>query len=197
MDSDKLMHYGVKGMKWGVRRDLKSPRSYTKHLNKLDKQYANNASKYIRNDYKHNKIKKEAIDVANAHAQYPTKYGSKKLSSLIKKGERLASKTDLYQKNMKEIESEQWKAIGNATEKGYNVSNTPKMRTPSSHKAASYIATLCAGPIGAMSVATLTSIKGSKYKNEYPAPYNDKTIAQNPYAILGNKFKVKKRNKNS
>ena len=44
MNNSELIHYGIIGMKWGKRKDA---RRIGKSLNKLDKQFAREASKYM------------------------------------------------------------------------------------------------------------------------------------------------------
>ena len=52
MEQNELMHYGVKGQKWGVRKDAKR---IGRTLNKLDRKYSREAATYMQTNDKKSK----------------------------------------------------------------------------------------------------------------------------------------------
>lgn len=136
MNNEELMHFGVKGQKWGVRKDAKR---IGRTLNKLDRKFARETAVYMQTNDK---------------------------------------------KAMSDIESKQWKLIGEAYSKNYNVLSKDKIRD-----GRSFVRKL------AMSGALTTSIDGlyniKKYGDKYPGTHNGKQFNQNPMTIQGKQFKVK------
>ena len=149
MNNEELMHYGVKGQKWGVRKDAKR---IGRTLNKLDRKFARETAVYMQTNDKKSKSAK--------------------------------SKNEASKKAMSDIESKQWKLIGEAYSKNYNVLSKDKIRD-----GRSFVRKL------AMSGALTTSIDGfyniKKYGDKYPGTYNGRQFNQNPMAIQGKQFKVK------
>ena len=149
MNNEELMHYGVKGQKWGVRKDAKR---IGRTLNKLDRKFARETAVYMQtND---------------------------------KKSKSAQSKNEASKKAMSDIESKQWKLIGEAYSKNYNVLSKDKIRD-----GRSFARKL------AMAGALTTSIDGfyniKKYGDKYPGTYNGRQFNQNPMTIQGKQFKVK------
>ena len=52
MNNEELMHYGVKGQKWGVRKDAKR---IGRTLNKLDRKFARKTAVYMQTNDKKSK----------------------------------------------------------------------------------------------------------------------------------------------
>ena len=145
-ESQYLDHSGIKGMKWGVRRyqnedgslteagkqrygfgkgeGLKrtSARKMTKDFNKLDRGYANVVA-----SQRHNA--KETAKLARKMHKAERKGNTDKAAKLKKKAMAVAEKAALNNKQMKAIESLQWKIIGKAATKGYTTNAAGVVRT--------------------------------------------------------------------
>ena len=84
---------------------------------------------------------------------------------------------------MSDIESKQWKLIGEAYSKNYSVLSKDKIRD-----GRSFVRKLTMS-------GTLTGIDGfyniKKYGDKYPGTYNGRQFNQNPMMIQGKQFKVK------
>lgn len=149
MNNEELMHYGVKGQKWGVRKDAKR---IGRTLNKLDRKFARETAVYMQtND---------------------------------KKSKSAQSKNEASKKAMSDIESKQWKLIGEAYSKNYNVLSKDKIRD-----GRSFVRKLAMGGALTTSIDGFYNIK--KYGDKYPGTYNGRQFNQNPMVIQGKQFKVK------
>lgn len=192
-----LCHHGVKGQKWGVRRYQNEDGSYTqegverysksrygiqKALNQLDMVYADRAAQLkaakARKKASYDQLLKQ--DNKLAALQYNGKTQSKiskKAQKISKRGEKAFNKmlkSDSDIKNitnkMSVIESNQWKLIGAASLKGFNVTAKPVKRI---------------GQDGYAAVASLLGSVGS-------IPYNLITKGKHIEVIEGHEFKVKR-----
>ena len=141
LNPDELEHHGIPGMKWGVRRFQNkdgsltaagekryghlslggSPRSMTRHFNKLDKGYANVEAR--RRDY----ASKAGKLTRKAH-KAEAKGNEKKAEKLHGKAMKQALKAAEANQQKKAIESLQWRIIGKAAMKGYTVNSKPVQR---------------------------------------------------------------------
>ena len=136
MNNEELMHYGVKGQKWGVRKDAKR---IGRTLNKLDRKFARETAVYMQtND---------------------------------KKSKSAQSKNEASKKAMSDIESKQWKLIGEAYSKNYNVLSKDKIRD-----GRSFVRKL------AMAGALTTSIDGFYNIKKYGDKLNVVFVDVNPTA---------------
>lgn len=143
--NDELYHYGVKGMKWGVRRDKKR---IQRKLNRLDQDFANEAAKSMR---------------SRVSAERYLKKGDKA------KAVEVAKKSVARYKNARNIVSEQQKLIEEAARKNYSVS--AKQIRRNGERGREFVAGILGGPIGG---AVLASMRVSELKN-YPGdaqPWN-------------------------
>lgn len=106
-------------MKWGEH-IYGSPKKYQKALNGMDKESTKHIGKYMRYDTKSNKIKTKAKTYSNKHPN-TTSRGMKKLNKYADKYAGLASKRDAELAKSKEIDSNSWKTMASAVEKGYSI----------------------------------------------------------------------------
>lgn len=159
VDRDYLEHYGIPGMKWGVRKYQNRDGSLTaagqkrygvlgrgagagkmtRDLNKLDKGYANvearrrsNAAAAGRLAYKMNK----------ALAKGKTAKAEKLRAKAVKRGLQAAEAN----RAKKSIENLQWRIISKAAQKGYTTNSEPVRRIGQDGK--TRLARFLAGPIG-------------------------------------------------
>lgn len=138
---DELYHYGVKGMKWGVRRDKKR---IQRSLNRLDQDFANETAKALRSGTKSKKYSDKG-DETKKH-----KYGRRMLDS---------------EKRMHQIDSAQSKLIAEAESKNYTVSSEKIRRDGERGKA--YLAMIVGGPLGGATIAALRSAQAKDYPESF------------------------------
>lgn len=151
--SDELTHYGVKGMKWGVRRDKKR---IERKLNRLDQDFANETAKSMR---------------SRVSAERYLKKGNR--AKAVEAGKKSVASN----KNARNIESEQWKLIGEAARKNYSVSAQQIRR--SGERGREFVVAILGGAVGG---SVLGSMRVSELKN-YPGD-------EQPWNIQGQRFRV-------
>ena len=184
--TDELYHYGRKGMKWGEH-IYGSPKKYQKALNSMDKESTKHIGKYMQYDTKSNKIKTKAKTYSKKHPN-TTSRGMKKLNKYADKYAGLASKRDAELAKSKEIDSNSWKTMASAVEKGYSIKVSEVYRN--ADKGRQFVAALLGGPYAVVGYSTA---QAARYGKRYPyTNKKGKTIYQNPGLVQGNKYKVKK-----
>lgn len=181
-----LMHHGIKGQKWGVRRYQNpdgslteagkkrygtisdySPKGIEKHLNRQFNLHADAGYEmrrtYGKIDLYNNKI--EELKKSNADGRYDKKIA--KLSSRVEKGEK---KVNAIDKTQQELASYEWKAIAEGVKRNYTVAAISDLKTVKSGK--QRVAALLAGGISGAAVGALT-------KNPYVGAGLGTTVAFN------------------
>lgn len=185
-NGEYLEHYGIPGMKWGVRRfqnrdgtlTAKGEKRYgngvmrrglastmRRHLNKLDAGYANVAAR--QNAHQHNVtrfMKKSNRAKYKGNEAKAEKYHAKAMKEAEK-----AAENNLQRQN---IEKLQWKIIGAAARNGWTVNSTPVKR------------------LGHDGKTTAAQILGGVAAN---AAYTAWKRGRNYSEISGQKFSVKRR----
>ncbi len=199
---DELYHYGVLGMKWGVRRyrnadgsytNTGSKRYYKKSLNKTDQDYVNAAAKYMRADHAtsvlSSKNKRLLAKSKTQSERGKTKSAHKTLQKVQKNTDKIdtyAKKAKTAQSAMDAAESKTWKLIAEASTNGYSVNSKKVVRN--GEKGRTYAAAILGGIYGSIGYTSATAAKfGSTYRAEIDGKYFD----QNPTAIIGNKYSVR------
>lgn len=183
---EELAHYGIPGMKWGVRRfqnrdgsltergekrygsgsfKRTSARAMQRHLNKLDAGYANVAAR----QNSHNQSVSRLMRKANK-AKY--KGNTEKAEKYRTKAAQEAQKAAENNSQRKAIENLQWKIIGTAARKGWTVNSEEVRRFGHDGK------TLAAQIIGGVAAN---------------AAYTAWKRGRNTTEISGQKFSVKRR----
>lgn len=159
--SNNLEHYGIPGMKWGVRRYMNkdgsltdagkkrygptgtggSPKRMTKDFNDLDKSYANFEAR-----------RRSNADVAARYARRMNKAREKgdegKASRMSEKAVKYGLKAGQYNKNKAAVENLQWQIIAKAARKGWTVNSEPVQRVASDGK--TKVITALTGPLGGL-----------------------------------------------
>lgn len=200
MYENDLYHHGIKGMKWGVRRyqnpdgtltpagRKREAKQYTKSLNDLDKESVKYIAKYMKKDAKTRRY-------ANKGAKYIKKHDANTTEKDIKRLEKISSKMEAADKSAKEElaafrnnDSATWKLIAEAAQKGYTVHS--KEVTRNGEIGRTYIQGILGGTFGQI---TINSIRNSLYYNGRYNYTNKRgmVVDQAPWAIQGNKYKVK------
>lgn len=179
----ELEHHGIPGMKWGVRRfqnsdgsltaagekrygsgsitNRQGARSMTRHLNKLDKGYANVAARARADQYRTAKYSRK-MNKARA------KGNEAKAEKYQKKAMKAATKAAQAQKNKKAIENLQWRIMAKAARKGYTTNSSAVTRNASDAK--TKVATILGGPVAGMVYSArmkgrnVTPVSGQKFK---------------------------------
>lgn len=116
-----LAHYGVKGMKWGVRK--KQAKLYQRQLNDLDKEAAENISRYMRYSEKTNKYLRKGAKIFKKSGENPTGKTATKLDTLQEKATSAAKRAKFHDDARKQAESESWKLLAKVHEEGYTVNS--------------------------------------------------------------------------
>ena len=172
----ELMHFGVPGMKWGVRKSSYTPKTalgYKHRLNRLDQKSANAIGSYIRNDVKYRKYLSKMKSTNNVSKQKRLRV--KKIKAYSKKKEN--------DKTVKRNTKETLKTIKKAQSNGLDVTIYPKKRAASTKRTtAAYV--IGGLPGGALYTA-VDQARYSKVAKNY--------AGQTPYVVNGHKFKVHKK----
>lgn len=191
-DEKSLQHYGVLGMKWGVHRNSsmpRSPRSYKKKLNKLEKQTSKQMSKIIRNEttgYK--KIRKAELYSEKHDWDNMTSRQSKKAAKMYKKSDKYFNRYKDARKDYSRLKTETNKLIKEAMSKGYTVNSKQVIRTQEIGR--TYIDGFLFGASGVIGGYALAAKSAG---NRYATDYRGKTYNQTAKLVVGNKHNVKKK----
>lgn len=173
-----MIHYGVKGMKWGVRRArAKEARSYQKQLNTLDKQSTKHIGNYMKADVAGDRIKAKGRKYMNKHDNLSPKH-IEKMQKLSTKLQTVSTKRDNEKKAQEAIDSKTWKVMADAASKGYSI--TSKQVYRDAERGRTITQAMLTGPFGHALIDGVRS-------GTYTAKYGD----QAPWAVKGNKYKVK------
>lgn len=191
-EGEHLEHYGIPGMRWGVRRFQNedgsltskgekrygvsgtggSARSMQRHFNKLDAGYANVAAE---KNAAMNRVNK----YANKALRYSAKKGlmtpeamaaNKKMGKYKNKMRKAAKVAKLSDDRMKAIESLQLRILGKAMEKGYTTKSKAVTRIGNTNKQRA-LATLNAlfgvgGAVGGALTGALLTTSGTKVQGQ-------------------------------
>ena len=112
----------------------------------------------------------------------------KKLNKYADKYAGLAVKRDAELAKSKEIDSNSWKTMASAVEKGYSSKVSEVYRNVD--KGREFVAALLGGPYAVVGYSTA---RAARYGKRYPyTNKKGKTIYQNPGLVQGNKYKVTK-----
>lgn len=152
----------------------------------MDKESTKHLGKYMRYDTKADEVKNKSIAYNKKHPNATSK-DMKKLNKYADKYADLATKRDAELAKSKEIDSNSWKTMASAVEKGYTVNASEVYRN--ADKGRQFVSALLGGPYA---VVGYSAAQAARYGKRYP--YTNKkgqTIYQNPGLVQGNKYKVK------
>ena len=184
LEYQELYHHGIKGMHWGVRRyqnpdgtlTARGRKRYEKDLNKLDakaSQHAADADMYAN----------RANDRLNRASQATSE---RKKNRLLKKAAKDRLKADKEYSKAKEYESEQWKGIGDALERGTNVTTQEKYRhNIRANNPGVGAAGIAGGAVGAVAASLIASAVFEKRFGKY---YSESNTRAGGMEVKGNKF---------
>lgn len=192
----ELSHHGIKGMRWGVRRyqnydgtlttagRKRQAKLYQKDLNDIDDVTVDHISKYMRADARFRRYAAKGVKLANTD----TPRNAQKLAKVTSKMKEAGDTRKRELEQVKRLESETWKIIGKAAKEGYTVDS--KQVTKQRESGKMMVDHLLLGGIP-------TLVKNlAEYYRDYHGQYsyvNDKgrTVDQAPWAVQGNKYKVR------
>ena len=172
---DTLMHYGVKGMKWGVRRDK---RNYQKRLNRLDQESVNELAKTMKATRTAKTADRKLQRRISKKPETSSRREIEKRNSLEQKSINAAKKAVDHMNKSKSIDSRTWEVAAEAIEKGYSVNSKQVYRN--GERGRTYAQALLAGPFGS---AVINSTRVDYYMRKFDG--------QTPWAVRGNKYKVR------
>lgn len=168
-DSQEIMHHGIKGQKWGVRRyqnldgtltpagRKRKAKQYQDLLNEQDKEATRQIGRVMK---------------TTAAAERAAARGNQKRAE--EKAKEALEATKLWQ----EIDSQTWKTFADAVSEGYDV--TAKRVYRNTEMGRSFVTTALTGPIGN---AAINLYRQSKFYKEYGE--------QAPWAVAGQQYRVR------